>query len=149
MNKKIVLCASISFYQDVVRIKNRLTKLRFTVVIPALATQMEKAGNYDVNYHFKTFYGRKPVQARSKAIKNHLAKIAAADAILVINNKKHGVEGYIGGNVLMEMGLAFHYDKPIFILNKIDKHSPFTEEIFAMLPIFLDTQLEKIKKLLA
>jgi hypothetical protein len=48
-------------------------------------------------------------------MKGHFKKVLDSDAILVTNFEKNGVEGYIGGNVLMEITLAFHYKKPIFI----------------------------------
>ena len=33
--------------------------------------------------------------------------IKASDAVLVVNEPKHGKENYIGGNTLMEMGQAY------------------------------------------
>ncbi len=69
-----------------------------------------------------------------------------ADAILVTNFEKNGLPGYIGGNVLMEMVLAFHYKKPIFIYNNISDDLNFKEEVYALNPIFLDHDLSIIRK---
>lgn len=79
-------------------------------------------------------------------MKGHFKKVVQADAILVVNNKKNGINGYIGGNLLMELSVAFHYKKPIYILNDIEENHPFVEEVFGLSPIFLDGNLEKIKR---
>ena len=58
-----------------------------------------------------------------------------------------GVPNYIGGNVLMEMGLAFHLGIPIVILNHVPEESPFKEEIYGMLPVELKGKLANLPKL--
>lgn len=70
--------------------------------------------------------------------------MAEADAILVLNYEKHGVQNYIGGNVLMEMALAFYLKKPIYILNEIPEQSNFLEEIIGLNPIVLRGDLKKL-----
>lgn len=62
-----------------------------------------------------------------------------------MNNEKNGVLGYIGGNVLMEMTIAFHFKKPIFIVNDISEDLPLKEEVYGMQPVFLNGDLSKIK----
>jgi len=79
-------------------------------------------------------------------MKKHFKLIAKSDAILVVNDTKNNIRGYIGGNTLMEMGLAFYLKKPIFLLNPISKKSPFYEEVMGMFPKILDNDLSKIKK---
>ena len=74
----------------------------------------------------------------------HFKKVVDSDAILVLNYEKRGIQGYIGGNGLMEMGIAFHYRKPIYILNAASKDLPFYEEIMGMQPVLLNGDLEKI-----
>ncbi len=74
-------------------------------------------------------------------MRNHIDKVVQADAILMMNLDKNGIRGYIGGNCLIEMAIAFYFHKPIFILNKIAKSSPFYEEILGVLPIFLNGDL--------
>lgn len=77
----------------------------------------------------------------------HFDKIEEADAILVVNEEKRGVKNYIGGNVLMEMALAFHDKKPIFVLNGLPEGSPFEEEIFGMQPVQLSGKVQDIPNL--
>jgi hypothetical protein len=64
--------------------------------------------------------------------------------VLILNYEKHGQANYIGGNVLMEMALAFYQKKPIFILNEAPEDSTFLEEILGVLPVFLHGKLENL-----
>ena len=57
---------------------------------------------------------------------------------------KNGVKGYIGGNTLMEMGLAFYLKKKIYLLNEVPE-LPYKEEILGVKPIILNGDLSKIK----
>jgi hypothetical protein len=61
-----------------------------------------------------------------------------------VNDAKHGVAGYIGPNVLMEMALAFYQRKPIYILNGLPDDSPFEEELKGMMPVILKGDLAQI-----
>lgn len=74
----------------------------------------------------------------------HFDKVAEGDAILVVNDAKHGVDGYIGPNVLMEMALAFYQRKPIFILNDLPLNSPFEEELKGMMPVVLKGDVKNL-----
>ena len=42
--------------------------------------------------------------------------IAESDAILLLNYPKNGIDGYVGASSLMEIGLAYHFRKKIFLL---------------------------------
>ncbi len=118
----------------------------FTVKIPSTANRMKKSGNFDVDF-YKTWYkDKKDYAKKTKLMREHFGKVINCDAILVINFEKNGIKGYIGGNTLMEMTLAFHYKKPIFIYNDIAKGLGIKEEIFGLNPIFLETDLLVIKK---
>jgi hypothetical protein len=74
----------------------------------------------------------------------HFAKIQEGDAILVINNEKNGIKGYIGGNVLMEITIAYFLKKPIYILNQLDEALSIKEEIYGINPVFLKGDLNKL-----
>ena len=56
---------------------------------------------------------------------------------------KDGKKNYIGGNTLMEMGLAFFLKKKIFLLNQIPELS-YKEEILGVKPILINGDLNKI-----
>lgn len=47
-----------------------------------------------------------------------LDRAKAADVMLVVNEKKHDIEGYVGPNSLMEIGMAFALSKPVYLLHE-------------------------------
>lgn len=141
----ITICSSANFYKQAIAIQEQLEKQAgYTVIVPDTANEMKRTGDYDVS-HYKTWFAE-PDDYDKKAtlMRNHFDKIAAGDAILVLNFEKNGKQNYIGGNVLMEMGIAFHLKKPIFILNDAPEESSFIEEILGMQPIFLKGKAENI-----
>ena len=77
-------------------------------------------------------------------MKNHFDKIEWSEAILVTNYEKNNIKGYIGANTLLEMGLALHLRKKIFLLNPVPKIS-YKEEILGMKPILINNSLVKVK----
>lgn len=81
---------------------------------------------------------------KAEAIMEHFNKIAWSDAILVANYNKNNIKSYIGGNTLMEMGLAFFLKKKIYLLNQVPELS-YKEEILGVKPIFLSGDLTKIQ----
>jgi hypothetical protein len=141
----ITICSSANFYRQAVDIQAKLNKEGFSVMVPATAERMKKSGDFEVS-HYKTWLSdAKDYHKKAALMHGHFDRITEADAILVINNEKHGIKNYIGGNVLMEMGLAFHLNKPIFILNEIPKDSPLIEEILGLNPIVLHGKSEALK----
>lgn len=145
MSKKVItICSSATMYKQVLEVEKELKKLGFEVLVPDTARVMEENGDFDVS-HYKTWFGKKEDYAKkSSYIKNHFDKIEASGAILVLNLEKNGVAGYIGGNVLVEMGVAFYLGKKIFIYNPPDEKSPLIEEIWGMQPVVLGGNLRKI-----
>lgn len=145
MSKTIVICASAAFYRHVNEVADELRSQGFKVVVPKKAEEMRLSGNYDVDA-LKTWYkDEAQFGVKTELMHLHFDKVAAGDAILVVNDEKHSVEGYIGPNALMEMGLAFHLHKPIYVLNKIAKDMPVYEEVIGMNSVMLDGDLTKIK----
>lgn len=138
--KSIFLCASMDFYEELVRVEAELHKLGWTVSIPQSAKVMKESNDYDVS-HFK---GVIPFTDRSKLIKKNFDEIRECDAILVINNEKNGMAAYIGPNVLMEIGLAFYFNKRIFIWNRVPESAQFIEELTCFGVEYVDRNLEKI-----
>lgn len=78
-------------------------------------------------------------------LKVHYKHILESDAVLIVNEAKNGIENYIGGNVLIEMGQAYVHDKKIFFLHGMPEKLPYLDEILAMDPICLNGDLEAIK----
>lgn len=143
--KIITLCSSAAFYKDLLDIENQLKKIGFKVKIPHTANIMKRRKDFNVE-HYKTWHKNpNDYHLKTKLMVKHFKKVIESDGILVLNLKKKGIEGYIGGNVLMEMVLAFHYKKPIFIYNNIPEDLNIKEEIYGLNPVFLEKDLCKIK----
>lgn len=144
--RTITICSSVNFYKQAVDLQAELEKLNFVVVIPAIAETMKKSGDYEVS-HYKTWFGDAHDYYKKTALmRGHFAKVAKGDAILVLNYEKHGVANYIGGNVLMEMAVAFTLNKPVFILNEIPTESSYLEEIIGLEPIVLHGKVDALPK---
>lgn len=139
--KSIVICSSASFYREAWVIKTRLEKSGYNVRVPLTAEKMNRTKNYRVSDYKIWHKDHKKFGRKTFLMKLHFAEIAKADAILVVNLKKHGVIGYIGGNVLMEMALAFYLQKPIYVWQNITKTHPFYEEVIGLRSIFLKEDL--------
>ena len=144
-NKKtIVICSSASFYENVVRVQSELQDLGFKVIVPLTTNKMKKSGDFKVET-YKTWMERpEDYKIKGDLTKKHFKEVEKSDIVLILNYKKNGKDGYIGGAVLMEMALAFYLKKPIYILNGIDESSSFKEEILGMSPKIINGNLSKI-----
>lgn len=142
--ESVTICSSGSFYRKVVEIERELARRGFRVRIPATATAMKKSGDFKIEKHKTWLKNPSEYGKKARKMRDHNRKIAEGDAVLIVNEEKNGVPGYIGGNVLMEMALAFHLRKPIFILHPVPASSPFLEEIMGMHPVFLNGDLAAI-----
>jgi hypothetical protein len=141
----ITLCSSANFYRQVIDVEAELKLLGFEVIVPYTAGIMKASGDFDVS-HYKTWFGdSNDYHKKTDLMLRHFDKIAEGDAILVLNNEKHGKANYIGGNVLMEMALALYLKKPIFLLDEIPDESPFLEEIIGMFPIVLHGKISNFQ----
>jgi hypothetical protein len=146
---KITICGSIAFQDEVLSVKEKLEKLGHKVTMWPLKLkdgkgQLISAKDYYkirrvANDDEKWVWDRK-----AEAVLEHFDKIAWSDAILVANYDKNDVKGYIGGNTLMEMGLAFFLKKKIYLLNQVPELA-YKEEILGVKPIILNGDLTKIK----
>lgn len=137
----IFLCASMNFYKELLKIENQLADLGIIVKIPVSAEHMKQSGEYDPAY----YKGSHTYSERAAIIRRNFDMIATSDAILVINNEKNGVEGYIGPNVLMEIGLAFYLKKKIYIWNPVRQDAPYKEELLCFAAQIINQDLTKIQ----
>lgn len=58
--------------------------------------------------------------------------IGSSHAVLVVNERKHDIDGYIGANVLIEIGIAYALHKPTYLLNDYDKDQSNATELAAL-----------------
>jgi hypothetical protein len=142
----ITICTSSSFYRQAVDLAEELEKAGFNVLLPDMAEDMKKANDFERKNFQPWLTDPTKYNVKGDLMHGHFDKVAVADGIFVINDEKHGVSNYIGGNVLMEMALAFHLDKPIFILNEVPEESAFMEEIHGMQPVTLKGKSQDFPK---
>ncbi len=153
---KITICGSIGFYKEMESAKEELIKLGYEVKIPELALEVPEEYGGGKKVYFGQFIeqnggidafpvGHKIWDIKEGAINDHYEKIDWCDAILVINYEKRGIQGYVGGNTLIEIGVAFYLKKKIFILNDVSSELLYKQEIMGMKPIVLDGDFSKIK----
>jgi len=145
-----------AFYKEMESARERLKALGHEVQIPQLALEVPKEfgggrevyfGQYiEENGGMDAFAPEHEIwNLKEGAIRDHYEKIDWADAILVINHEKRGVKGYVGGNTLIEIGVAFYSKKPVYILNHISSELSYKQEILGMKPVILEGNLELIK----
>lgn len=143
-SKIITICSSASFYQKVIEIEKELLKMGFKVEVPISARKMDEAGDFSMRG--KKVWMEDPSQfyKKTELMDTHFKKVEEGDAVLVVNLDKNGVKEYIGGNVLMEMTLAYFLKKPIYVWKQVEKDHPFYEEVLGVNAIFLNEDLSKI-----
>jgi hypothetical protein len=136
----ITICSSANFYKHVVEIEAELEKLGHQVLIPHSARLMKQTGNFNTA-HRTWLQNPKDYHKKTDLIRRHFTEIEKGDVILVVNDEKHGKPNYIGGNVLIEMAIAFYLGKKIYIYNDLPKDTPYDEEIIGMEPTVLKGNL--------
>lgn len=105
--KTIVLCSSASHYEKLFPIKKDLEEMGFKVLLPKTAMIMKKKNNFDRMTYQPWHKDPKAYHRKQALMDGHFRKIKREDAILVANFEKNGVKGYIGGNVFMEITIAY------------------------------------------
>ena len=146
---RITLCGSIKFYEDMNRCKEQLEKLGHEVKLPPCEIKDDKGGTISVTEYYNMRKEEKNDESwiwkrKEESMRAHFDKICWSEVILVLNISKNNIANYIGGNTLLEMGLAFHLKKKIFLLNPIPEIS-YKEEILGMSPVILNSNLSLIK----
>ncbi len=142
---KITLCGSTAFISEMEKVAKDLEALGHEVKFPPVRF-MDGDGKEWQTKDYYVFKKTQPFKDESflknhtERIGAHFEKVAWADAILVTNFDKNGIAGYIGPNTLMEMGVAFYLQKPIYLLNPIPEVA-WKEEIIGMRPKVINGDL--------
>lgn len=138
---RIMICGSMTFAKEMLQIKKILEDLGHLVDIPTDALEIVNGehnhDNLDADYDHCIKRG---------IMKEHFKLIENSDAMLVLNFNKNNINGYIGTATLMEIGIAYHFNKKIFLLHKLPSHSEhrWVHEVRITQPIIIDGDLSKI-----
>lgn len=135
---KIVICGSMSLSKKMVAIEMELKKSGHTVILPRHAREYADGKRESES-------NRESVQNKiaGDLIRDYYENIKAADAVLIVNETKNGINNYIGGNAFLELGYGHALRKKVYILNGIPDMI-YTDEILAMQPVILNGDLNKI-----
>lgn len=145
---KITICGSTAFIDAMETVAKQLQSLGHEVKFPPVSV-VDENGNQT---HTRDYYALKKTLPKDESfwrnhtqrIKDHFKKVEWCEAILVTNYHKNGIAYYIGPNTLMEMGLAFHLGKKIFLLYPIPEIH-YKEEILGLRPIIINNDLNLLK----
>ena len=150
----ITICSTIKFWPQILEVKKQLEEMGHEVLIPPHEVKNEAGDFIPVEEYYEL---RRKMMAedgkehdwiwlrKKEAIMTHFNKVNQADVILVLNYEKNNIANYIGGNVLLEIGLAFWLGKPIYFINPIPTELSYTEELKGMQPIVINGDLNLIK----
>ncbi|MCX6717626.1 MAG: hypothetical protein NTU76_03060 [Candidatus Taylorbacteria bacterium] len=122
---KITICGSIAFHDEMIAVKNKLESMGHIVDLPPIEITLNDGSKMLVKKYYEI---RKNSEndgdgwiwdEKEKAMMAHFKKVEWSDVVLILNCDKNNIAGYIGGNTLMEMGLAFFLNKKGILYRKI------------------------------
>lgn len=136
--------------------RDELIKNGHEVKIPELALEVPKEYGGGKKVYFGQYIeqnggidafpaGHKIWDMKEGAINDHYKKIDWCEGVLIVNHEKRGISGYVGGNTLIEIGVAFYLKKKIFILNPVSSVLSYKQEILGMKPLIINSDLSLIK----
>lgn len=131
--KKIVICGSMMFYDEMLTCQECLRKNGIKAITP-------KEENKAISLYDESAYR----EFKRKLSGAYLKKIREKDtiAILVYNGTKKGQPNYIGANTLVEIAMAFIWNRKIYLFNDI--YEPLANELLAWRCHCLNGNMEKI-----
>ena len=97
---KIGIVGSMQFTEKMIEIRDKLNELGHNAFVTTLAGPFIGKTEKEIE-KIKTYQ-----KENLDAIREFWKLMQDAEALLVINLEKNGVENYIGGNTLMEIGFA-------------------------------------------
>lgn len=125
--KVVVICGSMKFKEQVIKIATVLENLGYEVKLPTECINGE------------------PKEIASRAHFNRIVD-DKTDAILVVNMDKPNLKNYIGPNSFAEIAFAFYFHKKIFLLN--DVYEPYKDELTGWQAVSLESDINNIKRYL-
>ncbi len=135
-----MLAGSFCFAKEIIKVKKQLENLGHTVlttedlVLYADAPDIKDSFDEELKQCIKYDSMRKGFK-----------QVASSDAVLVCNYPKNNIQGYLGTSVLMELAIAYYFNKKIFLLYDYDKFQNYGLETAIINPIILNNDLSKIK----
>ncbi len=136
---KIGVIGSMQFTEEMLRAKDELILRGHDAFVTSLATPF--IGKNAEEIETIKIYQKNNLDA----IREFWRMMQGADAVLVMNFTKHGIENYVGGNTLMEIGFAHVLNQKVFLLNPIPEMPYCKSEIEAVKPVIINGDYSLIK----
>lgn len=115
--EKIVICSSMSFWDDINLWKEKLENDGYAVIKYPEQFTGEFLPNYKIEFS------------------DQYQKITKTDTLFILNLSKNGIEGYIGASVFAEIAFAIGLNQSlskkikVYCLNKFSDKLPYYEEL--------------------
>lgn len=137
-----------AFYDEMLARKAELEELGHEVKVPPseVPNQHGKLIPVEEFYRLRKTAGDEEQwvwDLKTVAMKNHFDKVVWSDAVLILNETKNDISGYIGANTFLEAGLALHLGKGIYFLYEIPEQDN-REELLGMNPVLLNGDLKNL-----
>ena len=137
---KIMLAGSFCFAKEIIKVKKQLEGLGHAVLTT------EDLELYADAPDIKNSFDEELKQClKHDSMRSGFKQVAGADAVLVCNYNKNNIQGYLGTSTLMELALAYYFNKKIYLLYDYDKSQNYCLEMAIINPIILNNDLSKIK----
>ena len=139
---KIFICGSMYFAKEMLEAKKKLEEMDHVAEVPCDTQQFVDNPNLTTDNHEENYKHC----IDNDIIRKSFNSITESDAILILNYPKNGMDGYVGASSLMEIGLAYHLNKKIFLLYPPPpvKEVKSSHEILIMQPMILNGDLTEI-----
>lgn len=134
---KIFVCSSRHLYHKAALIIAALEEAGHIITPP---------NNYDDpgrENRMKTGETQEYVNWKAGMLKTQAEKVAANDAVLVLNFEKDGKPNYIGGATFLELFKAWELGKKIFLYNPIPEGMLY-DELAGMNPVVINGDITRI-----
>jgi predicted RNA-binding protein with PUA domain len=135
----IAICGSMAFTEEMYSVKEQLEGMGHEAVVSGFGKDYVGKSEEEIE-KLKLYH-----KYEKDAIREFWEEIKKADAILVLNYDRKGIQNYIGGNTFMEIGFAHVLEKKIFLLNPIPDIDLYKTEIEAVQPVILHGELKNIQ----
>ena len=144
---KITICNSAFFWDKALEAQKRLQELGHEAITHPMEVTL-RGEKYHVTEYYKarkTGWDDDIEKLKEDLIRLHMNHIKESEGVLVLNYEKNDIKNYVGGNTLIEMGVAFALDKKLFMLNPAPEEVSYAEEIKGMRPKVVGNDLRLIK----
>ena len=135
---KIGVAGSMQKTEQMIAVRDDLISLGHDAFVTSLAAPF--IGKSDQEKEELKLYHKK----KRDAIREFWRLMQGANALIVVNVKKDGIENYIGGNAFLEMGFAHVLEQKRFLMNPVPENRYYRTEIEAMNPTIINGDLTKV-----